>query len=502
MKVKKGIAVFLSVLMLCSVVFSTSAFAAIMSSKGFEFQRIDATTKAEIVGITSGSELESSPSITIPSSLNNFLIIRIATNAFKNNTVQEEIILPDTITEISNLAFNSAKALKTITIPNKVQSMGEFAFNNCNSLTNVTFKTTRLSILPRGTFYGCTSLDNVIIPSSVNTIESMAFAGCISLNKIYIPSTVSVIGNDTFLYDDNLTIYGTAGSSAHAYAQKKNIPFVELPENKSTYLLNNWLSSAEYVLSGDMSEYIPETAEKLQQEYESALAVKNDFFSTQSDIDNAVNNLSTAFKALKLIVMPQLEEAVENAKVLLENADIYTETSVNNLSKAVTTAEEIIQNISATSTEVKNMIALLNEKMNSLVLQSKVDLQALIENASKAVDNDFYIYTEASLSALTNALANANDVFEDVNSTDEIYKNEIEKLTQAYNSLVLLTIGDSTLDTNLDISDVICILKNIVNTIEFNERQQYVSDMNEDGKITVVDAILLQRLLLDFDLSE
>ena len=148
------------------------------------------------------------------------------------------------------------------------------------------------------------------------------------------------------------------------------------------------------------------------------------------------------------------------------------------------------------------MIALLNEKMNSLVLQSKVDLQVLIENVSKAVDNDFYIYTEASLSALTNALANANDVFEDVNSTDEIYKNEIEKLTQAYNSLVLLTIGDSTLDTNLDISDVICILKNIVNTIEFNERQQYVSDMNEDGKITVVDAILLQRLLLDFDLTE
>ncbi|MEE1282105.1 MAG: leucine-rich repeat protein [Acutalibacteraceae bacterium] len=501
MKFKKSIAVFLLMLTLFSTFTSTSVLAAVQSAQGIDFERVNSTS-AEIVGLTSGSQTELSPSVTIPASLNDCLLIAVAKEAFKDNTVQEEIILPYSIQEISTMSFYKAKKLKTFTFPKNVQLLGDFAFGYCTSLSNVTFNTKSVSILPRGLFYNCTSLDNVVIPSSVNTIENLAFANCSSLKRIYIPSTVSVIKDNTFLYADNVTIYGDVGSSAYYYAINKGIPFVELSTNKSIGTLNIWLTATEDRLDDDLSVYTPSTAEKLQLEYENALAVKNDFFSTQSDIDNAVNNLSTAFKALRLIIMPQLEEAVENAKVLLENADIYTVDSANELSKAVTSAEGVIQNISATSTEVKNMIDLLNEKMNSLVLQSKVDLQALIENASKAVDNDFYIYTEASLSALTNALANANDVFEDVNSTDEIYKNEIEKLTQAYNSLVLLTIGDSTLDTNLDISDVICILKNIVNTIEFNERQQYVSDMNEDGKITVVDAILLQRLLLDFDLSE
>ena len=111
-----------------------------------------------------------------------------------------EIIIPENsqLTSIGQETFSGCK-IREIIIPESVTSIGDNAF------------------------YGCTSLDNVIIPSSVNTIESMAFAGCISLNKIYIPSTVSVIANDTFLYDNNLTIYGVAGSSAHAYAQKKNV---------------------------------------------------------------------------------------------------------------------------------------------------------------------------------------------------------------------------------------------------------------------------------------
>lgn len=495
MKVKKSIAIFLSVLMLCSVIFSTSAFAAIMSSEGFDFQRIDGTTKAEILGISSGSYLESRNSITVPSSLNNCLIIRIATNSFKDNTMLEEIILPDTITEFSDMAFSNAKALKTITIPNKLQSMGVLAFNNCTSLTNVTFKTTRLSIIPRASFYGCSSLDNVIIPSSVNTIESMAFAACVSLNRIYIPSTVSVISNDAFLYDNNLTIYGVAGSSAHVYALNKNIPFVDLSGDKSTYLLNNWISSADYILKGDMTEYFPETVEKLVLEFEKALAVKNDFFSTQTDIDNAVNNLSTAVKALKLKVMPQLEETVENAKKLLENSSIYTEASVNELSKAVTSAESLINSISATSYEVENMIVALNEKMNSLMLQSKADLQELVTKANELLNSNQY--PEALITELTTALNSANAVLENVNSTDEDYKAEIPDLTEQYNSIASLKKGDVNFDSNIGLSDVIFILKKVIGKAEFNERSNYTADMNSDGRISVMDAIMLQKYIIN-----
>lgn len=497
MKIKKGLAIFMSVLVFCSVIFSTSAFAIVMSSQGFDFQRINSTSKAEIIGITPGSDLESSTSIIIPSSLGDCLITSIATNAFQNNTVQEEIVLPNTITNISSLAFNNAVALKTMTIPANVQTINSLAFNNCASLESITFKSTNLSIISRATFYGCKSLDNIIIPSSVNTIESMAFAECTSLNRIYIPSTVSVISNDAFLYANNVKIYGTLGTPAYYYAINKGIPFIELSENKSMLTLNNWITSAKYKLKEDLSEYIPSTVENLQIEYENAVLIKNDFFSTQSDIDNAAANLATAYRALKLTAMAELETAVETAKSLVENSSIYTNDSVNQLLNTIISAENVIQKSNPTSTEVNNMILQLNDKMNSLVFQSKVDLQTLVNQASEVIASSSNLYTETSILELTTAIANANSVLESTEATDDNYKSEISTLTQAYNSLVLLTMGDVNLDGNLTVADVLYVLKNIVGTFEFNERQQYVADMDINGEISVVDAIMIQRLILE-----
>lgn len=497
MKIKKCISIFLSVLVFCSVIFSTSAFAAIMSSQGFNFQRIDASSKAEILGITKGSSIATSKSITIPSSLNGCVIVSIGKNAFNNNTVQEEIIMPKTITSISDYAFSNATALKTITIPEKVQTIGSLAFYGCKSLQNVNFQGSKVNYIERATFYGCTSLENFIVPSSVNTIDSMAFAYCNSLKKIYLPPTVSVISNDAFLNTKNITIYGTIGTNAYYYAMEKGIPFVDLPTDKDTLFLNNSITAAKYKLVENMSVYIPSTVQKLQEEYEKALIVQSDFFSTQEDIDTAATNLSMAYKSLKLTAMIQLETVVANANTVLNDSGIYTEASVNELSKAITSAEELIKTNNQSETIINDMITLVNNKIAALVLQSKADLQALIAQYDEIVKTEYYKYTEDSITAFTTAINTANTVIENTTSTDEIYKAEINNLTQAYNSLATLKTGDVNLDNNVGVIDVIFVLRNIVGTVDFNERNQYTADMSKDGKITIFDAIMLQQYILE-----
>ena len=127
MKVKRSIAIFLLMLTLFSTFTSTSVLAVVQSSQGVDFERLSSTT-AESVGLTPGSQAESSTVVTIPSSLKNCLLVSVAKEAFKDNAVQEEIILPDSIGEISTMAFYNATKLKTFTFPRNVQILGDFAF--------------------------------------------------------------------------------------------------------------------------------------------------------------------------------------------------------------------------------------------------------------------------------------------------------------------------------------------------------------------------------------
>jgi hypothetical protein len=47
-------------------------------------------------------------------------------------------------------------------------------------------------------FFGCKSLSNITIPSSVTSIGDYAFSGCANLTSIVIPSSVASIGNNAF----------------------------------------------------------------------------------------------------------------------------------------------------------------------------------------------------------------------------------------------------------------------------------------------------------------
>ena len=336
-----------------------------------------------------------------------------------------------------------------------------------------------------------------MIPSSVNTIKDLTFANCNSLKKIYIPTTVSVIDDTAFQHSDNVTIYGTIGSTAYHYAFDRGIPFVELSTEKSIGDLNIWLTASEYRLGEDLSVYTASTVQKLQEEYAKAIIVRDDFFSTQADIDTATANLSTAFKSLKLTAMLQLETTVANANALLENSDIYTEDSANQLYNAVTSAEVLIKNNSQSVADINEMNNLVSDKVSALILQSKVDLQALVAQADEVIKTEDYKYAETLITELTTAINNANSVLENSNSTDEAYKAEIENLTQLYNSLSPLVIGDVNYDNTVNVSDVIIVLKNLVSSSKLDQRNQYVSDMNADGKVSIIDAIMIQQVILE-----
>ena len=98
---------------------------------------------------------------------------------------------------ICNSAFSSCSSLSEIVIPSSVTSIGDFAFYSCDSLSEIVIPSSVTSI-GDSAFSSCSSLSEIVIPSSVTSIGDNAFSWCSSLSEIVIPSSVTSIGDWAF----------------------------------------------------------------------------------------------------------------------------------------------------------------------------------------------------------------------------------------------------------------------------------------------------------------
>ena len=179
---------------------------------------------------------ENLSSVVIPDS-----VTSISDYAFYGCTGLTSIVIGDSVTSIGMHAFWDCTRLTSIVIPDSVTSIGRFAFSGCTGLTdvyipdidawcNISFSSSDSNpmyygdnlyldgnlvtelIIPDGVtsigdyaFEGCTSLTSIMIPDSVTSIGDYAFEGCTSLTSIMIPDSVTSIGYVAFFDCTGLT---------------------------------------------------------------------------------------------------------------------------------------------------------------------------------------------------------------------------------------------------------------------------------------------------------
>ena len=120
------------------------------------------------------------------------------------------------VTNIRRQTFYYCSSLISINIPSSVTSIGEMAFEGCSSLITFTVDANN----PNYSAEGCMLFDKkktelicavgsqktYDIPSSVTSIGGDAFAGCSALTFINIPSSVTSIGGQAFYNCDALKV--------------------------------------------------------------------------------------------------------------------------------------------------------------------------------------------------------------------------------------------------------------------------------------------------------
>ena len=141
-------------------------------------------------------------------------VVEIAEYAFRDNRRLKSVVFPKCLKKIGRQAFLSCTALQTVHLPDSIEVIEDWAFSgtaiqvleipaavrfgsafsDCKELKRVTFCNGRTNMW--GGFSGCTSLTEVILPSTLKILGS--FARCTSLKHIALPQGLEIFSGDAF----------------------------------------------------------------------------------------------------------------------------------------------------------------------------------------------------------------------------------------------------------------------------------------------------------------
>lgn len=207
----------------------------ISSSKHLEFILINNDTEYSVLSCTNNENEIKDGKIIIPNKYKGKKVTKIEDYAFKDNNEIKYIKIPNNINDVGLFAFSNCTNLKTIIFEenSSISSFQQGTFMECPSLEEVILPE-KLESIDDTLFYNCNSLKRIKIPETVKTIKESAFASCNSLEAVYLPENIETIGDYAFEYCTNLkgiTFYNTLKEIGKFAFQCSGLKSLEIPSS-------------------------------------------------------------------------------------------------------------------------------------------------------------------------------------------------------------------------------------------------------------------------------
>ncbi len=168
----------------------------------------------------------------------------------------KSIVLNEGLETIGKNAFYSATSLEEIVLPSTVTDVSTYAFEYCHSLRKVDLSKTNLTVIGNYTFAYCVRLSEVILPDTLEEFGTYVFYYNSALKRIELPATLKKIGNYCFGYC--YTLYEVVNYSALDVMAATNTS-----NGVKTYakLVTNDPTETNLVKQGDFTFWYDESAD-------------------------------------------------------------------------------------------------------------------------------------------------------------------------------------------------------------------------------------------------
>ena len=504
---------------------------------------------------------------------------KVETMAFKEANI--ETLDLKNVTDVMYCAFANCKYLKNINF-SRVNKTGKYGFANCSNLTEIALPNSLTSI-GNGGFAGCNNLKEVALPNSLKDIGEQGFASCGNLKEIVLPNSLNSIGAKGFadcknletvnipqnIHDlcENVVENGSKNQFVFAGCDKLKKVLVD-PNNEAYTVDNNVFYSKDYkVLIRQLDKSITSFTGKKETEKLANEAFKNCtslrhfkmpdsvtylcseevFTNCNALIDFDFNNLTrfdvrvfSECSNMKGIIIPKTVKDIENNRPYYEkhtckfyvydNSDALNE--MNNFKKSYDNDQNygwgnyekidfsIINSYQNAGTNIGVDLAVSNADENTILKASQITSGEDYDTVAKYSNNfdlyDIAFYKDDQKVTIDGTAVvkipvkegmdgnkckvyyNDNGTFVDMGA---VYKDgSMEFKTDHFSQYVVtdselptFTLGDVNEDGKIDFLDAIVVLRHDAEFIQLTDNQMKAAEVNKDGKVDFLDAITILR---------
>ena len=151
----------------------------------------------------------------------------------ENGIPTGDVIIPEHMTRIPYLSsttlgyatpFYKNPFVTSVKLHSKINTIDASAFQDCAALTEINLEDTKITRLENYTFYGCSSLDALIIPDGVTYLGNRCCMNA-KITHLSIPSMFTSMSSYPFSYTTPETItIGLLSSAAEKYMTSTSAP--------------------------------------------------------------------------------------------------------------------------------------------------------------------------------------------------------------------------------------------------------------------------------------